>query len=89
MLFIKIMSAQDLPDSHPSKNFHLITIGDRDRVQVGYCDAKRDDLSESDKKMIFILRDGEPGFDMYERTGNTYIMNHNGKTIASHDLIDE
>jgi hypothetical protein len=89
MLFIKIMSSQDIPDSHPSKNFHLITVGDADRIQVGYCDLKRDDLCESDKRMLFILRDGKPGFEMYERTGNTYIMNQHGKTIASHDLLED
>ncbi len=84
MLFIKIMSAQDLPDTDPCKNFHLITVGDNDRIQVGYCDAKQADLSEDDKKMLFVMRHGAPGFESYERTGNTYIMNAQGKTIANH-----
>lgn len=83
MLFVKIMSAEELPDSDSTKAYRLITIGDKDLIQFGYQDDHQTDLSDYDKNTMFINRFGEPSFERYELTGNVYVMNQHGKTIST------
>lgn len=35
MLHIKLMSEEDMSDTYPGKNYTLITVGDKDRIQFG------------------------------------------------------
>ena len=83
MLFVKIMSGENMPDTDPQKDYMIIQVGDRDRIQFGYPDKSdaRGDLSLDNQNSVFIIRHNEPGFETYPLTGNCYVMNNSGKTI--------
>jgi hypothetical protein len=85
VLIVKIMSGENLEDNHSEKDYMLIQVGDRDRIQFGYMDKTeaRADLTLDNLNRVCIMRDGMDSFEMYEMTGNVYIMNQNGKTIDS------
>ena len=79
------MSGENLADTHSEKDYMLIQVGDRDRIQFGYMDSNetRGDLTLDHLNRVCIMRDGVDSFEMYPMTGNVYIMNQNGKTIDS------
>lgn len=73
MIVLKMMSGEDLGDSHPSKGFSLVSVPDS--ANVGFFRA------ESGMPQVSITTiDGEQ--ETYAPAGNTYVM-ENGKTIAS------
>lgn len=89
MLYIKMMSSEDLPDDDPHKNFILLTAGDKDIVSFGVLnknEGEPEPETEYNTNTVFITRYGEPAFESYPMKGNVYIMNQNGKTIASRGL---
>ncbi len=87
MLYVKIMSDQDLPDTNPWHTYSIITVADRQKIQfvqnnvpegqVGNYPGMRYSLIITDK-------DGISNCEEYPLTGNVYILNEAGKTIASH-----
>jgi len=86
MLIVKMMSGEtNLEDNHSQKDYMLIQVGDRDRIQFGYMEKNetRGDLTLDNLNRVCIMRDGMDSFEMYEMTGNVYIMNQNGKTIET------
>jgi hypothetical protein len=85
MLYVKIMSNQDLADTDPWHTYTIISVPD-DRImkfhrhpvpegQVGHKDGER-----------FSLEIHHPDGSVVPHflTGNAYVMNEAGKTIASH-----
>jgi hypothetical protein len=81
MLILKMMSNQDLPDNDCAKNFDLIPVGPRDRLRFV------DDCSYEGQPGIHLLATidrGETGqHEIYPMEGNAYVMNLQGKTIAT------
>ena len=74
MLYVKIMSDENMPDDDPHKGFKLITVGDRDYFCFENANAER--------HLLTVERfDGE--VEEFELYGNAYVMNINGKTIQT------
>jgi hypothetical protein len=77
---VKMMSAEDMPDSSPYKGFKLITVPAGGEVTFG--------LNADDKPSVMIYIPGAAETIVYEMTGNVYVLNENGKTIASQSFRD-
>lgn len=89
MLYIKIMADEDTSDTYAGKNYTLITIGDKDRIQFGEWGAlyghpenpwKRNDGNQD---VLIVVREKSDLQETYCILGNVYIMNEQGKTISS------
>ncbi|ABY62867.1 hypothetical protein ST201phi2-1p034 [Pseudomonas phage 201phi2-1] len=76
MYSVKIMSGQNLPDSDVGKGFRIILVGEGQEFEFG----NRPDTGEP-----FLVVRGKGDFTdvEYPLTGNAYVMNESGKTIAS------
>jgi hypothetical protein len=73
MIVLKMMSGEDLGDSHPSKGFSLVSVPEF--ANVGFFRA------ESGIPQVSVTTcDGEQ--ETYSPAGNTYVM-ESGKTIAT------
>lgn len=76
MFLLKIMSAQNLPDSDMAKNYKMIAIGSGDQFEF-YHDP------ENGLPMAQISpKEGESY--RVELTGNAYVVSETGKTVSSH-----
>lgn len=73
MIVLKMMSGEDLGDSHPSKGFSLVSVPDS--ANVGFFRAEG-----GTPQVSVTYVDGEQ--ETYSPVGNTYVM-ENGKTIAT------
>lgn len=94
MLYVKIMSSQDLPDADPWKNYSIIPVEGTSRIVFGETGAEicPEDVvgmianPEAINPLRYSMRvttvDGE--YQVYALTGNAYVMNEAGKTIATH-----
>lgn len=81
MLYVKMMSAEDdTPDTDARKDYTLFTVGDSDVLSF-YKDWP--DGGGKPSHVLHIERANGP-IQSHELTGNVYIMNESGKTIASH-----
>ncbi|CAJ2904745.1 Uncharacterised protein [Burkholderia pseudomallei] len=76
MLFLKCMSDQDLPDEDQSKHYTLYPIPDRSALSFG--------ASDVNPKGVRASWFTEDGLMTVELEGNAYVLNAQGKTIASH-----
>lgn len=74
MIVLKMMSGEDLGDSHPSKGFSLVSVPDS--ANVGFFRAEN-----GTPQVSVTTIDGEQ--ETYSPVGNTYVL-ENGKTIASY-----
>lgn len=72
-LLVKMMSAEDTPDTDSRKAHELFT----DVVKVEF---QRGDGGEAYMDLLF--KDSED-VETFDVTGNVYVMNENGKTISS------
>ena len=82
MLTLKLMSEQDLPDDNTAKDFTLVQIGDKDVLKflrTGESGVYR----EYTCKVIALVTLPDGSEECYPLVGNAYVMNANGKTIAS------
>lgn len=79
-MFLKIMSTQDLPDHDYRKGYELIECA---RVKFVEEDLECSGIS-CRKKVAKVDFDGDGGVWMsFVLTGNAYIINDNGKTVAT------
>lgn len=82
MLYVKIMSGEDLADTDPHKNYSIIPIENNQTMDFDESGQGSTDGSH----VRFILRVNSP--DGSEEThyirGNAYVMNERGVTIATH-----
>lgn len=81
MLYVKIMSAEDLEDTNPYKNYTIVPVQNSE-VMI-FCENAEGQGEDIPKYMLEVhhpdgTREGHP------LTGNAYVMNEGGKTIASH-----
>lgn len=80
MLFLKAMSGQDLPDDHPSKHYTIYQIPDSSPLAFGRRDLNPDGTQPDGVRASWFTDDGVMSVDL---EGNAYVMNAQGKTIAS------
>lgn len=76
MLYLKAMSGQDMADESPCKHYTLYQIPDDSALSFGKSDVKPDGIRAS----WFTNK----GLQTIELEGNAYVLNAQGKTIASH-----
>jgi hypothetical protein len=80
--YIKVMSFQNLPDSDPNKDFKMLTLADGDDFAFITKDLYRAGCSAKETTLQ-VKRAGSDEWENVEMTGNVYVMNAAGKTIAS------
>ncbi len=82
MLYLKLMSNQDLPDSDAAHDFSLVQIADEEQL-----DFVRETVSSGgqcpDSIMVKAVINGPSRTREIHLTGNAYVLNAQGKTIAS------
>lgn len=76
MLYLKVMSDQNLPDTAAEKNFTLYQIPDSTALSFG-----KSDISPDRVRASWFTSEG---LRTVELEGNAYVLNAQGKTIASH-----
>lgn len=76
MLYLKAMSGQDMPDQDPSKHYVLYPIPEDSALAFGQSDVNPNGIRAS----WFTNK----GLQTVELEGNAYVLNAQGKTIASH-----
>lgn len=81
MLTLKLMSGEDLPDNDSRKNFTLIQIEPSELLQFHDRGEQGEDASDTRVYVVIRTRDGAE--QSYDLVGNAYVMNAQGKTIAS------
>lgn len=79
MLYLKMMSAENLPDSDTRKSFRLLCIAENKAVLFGLMAEG----TPAERRAVFIVNDVGDTVDSYVLDGNAYLMNENGRTIAS------
>ena len=79
MLTLKIMSEQNLPDDSPEKDFTLIQIADSESLSF----VAVTDHYLYDTKVLARVDKPDGSSNEFPLTGNAYVLNANGKTIAS------
>src|ERR1700688_4318193 len=84
MLYLKIMSGQDMPDSDPYKDFTLYTLGDKDVLEFERRVLDEDVSELANVYAVVELYDG--GRIEHLLQGSAYVLNAQGKTIASRGL---
>lgn len=75
MLYVKMMSDEDMPDESTQKCYQLLPVGDHDELSFYSTDggeSKCLDITKQDGTVI-----------TRNLIGNVYVMNESGKTIAS------
>lgn len=88
MLYVKIMSDEDLPDSDPYKNYSIVPV-ERNEVMLfvespqAPGDAQQPRRTD-EPRFALEVHAPEGGIETHPLTGNAYVMTESGKTIASH-----
>lgn len=77
MMYIKLMSDENLADTDATKRFAMITVGDKDKV-----DFKYQEYLDKPPEPVLVITEESGDTTPYFMEGNVYIMNQNGKTIA-------
>lgn len=82
MLYVKIMSDEDLSDENSNKNFTLLQV---DSISALHFRKVIDDpLLQYPYELEIRATDDRALTTSYALMGNVYVMNESGKTIASH-----
>lgn len=91
MLYIKMMSDEDMADVCPFKNFTIIPVGSKETFQFGefgpafenkYIDDYAERARGGNREVLSIIRENGD-VESLRITGNVYVMNEAGKTIAT------
>jgi hypothetical protein len=85
MLYVKIMHGQDRPDTDPWHTYQIVTV--RDDQAMEFRANTVPDGQEGNKegeRFSLAVRDKDGSLYLHYLTGNAYVMNESGKTIASH-----
>lgn len=81
MLYVKIMSAEDMDDTCQCKNYTIVPIQNSEVMR--FCENAEGQGPDTPKYMLEVHHpDGT--HEGHPLTGNAYVMNEAGKTIASH-----
>jgi hypothetical protein len=93
MLYVKIMSGEDLPDTDPRKHYVIVPIqGDEvmrfvDNSEYIVAEGSapfKPETQPSIARYLLEVHGPEGGCETHALTGNAYVMTESGKTIASH-----
>lgn len=76
MLYLKAMSGEDMPDEDSRKHYTLFPIPDDSALSFG----KSDQIPDGVRASWY----ANEGLRTIELEGNAYVLNAQGKTIASH-----
>jgi hypothetical protein len=82
MLYVKIMSGEDMPDTMQNKNFTIVPVED-DQI-MRFIPNPVQDSGLEEPRFALEVHSPDGGIETHELTGNAYVMNEAGKTIASH-----
>lgn len=87
MLYVKIMSDEDMDDTNPYKNYSIIPVENSQTMQF-VDNPLRIPQEVSDcpqgERFILLINSPDGSDERHVLTGNAYVMNDSGKTIASH-----
>ena len=75
-MLVKIMGAEDAPDDDSRKTFRILA----DVIDVDF--VRSPEHPHLAQVRVLFGRPGTPG-ETFEAPGNVYVMNDNGKTVAS------
>lgn len=81
MLYLKLMSNQDLPDSSPSHDFKIVQIADGEELDFFETQSGGDESPTV--TTVYAVINGEGHRREIQLAGNAYVLNAQGKTIAS------
>jgi hypothetical protein len=86
MLTLKIMAESDMPDDDRAKDYTLTQIADNEDLQfLGTGESGQYGVYKA--RVVAIITERSAGKECGQRvvplTGNAYVMNANGKTIAT------
>ena len=81
MLYVKIMSDQDSPDTDPCKHYMIVPV-ENDQV-MRFCENAEGSGPDIPRYMLEV-HSPDGSHEGHPLTGNAYVMNEAGKTIASH-----
>lgn len=90
MLYVKIMADQDIPDTNPWKHYTIVPV-ENDQVMEFVDDVIEDpgvyagtEQPEPKHQHALLVHSPDGSKETHPLTGNAYVMNEHGKTIASH-----
>jgi hypothetical protein len=85
MLYVKIMSGEDRPDTDPFHNYMIIPVANNEAISFvsNGVPVGREGNREGERYSLEV-REPEGGVRYHPLSGNAYVMNEAGKTIASH-----
>ncbi|TXD58880.1 hypothetical protein FUT88_13475 [Ralstonia sp. TCR112] len=72
MMYLKLMSAEDMPDNAVEKNFTVVQILDHEQL---------DFIRDGSQVVAHVT--GDNSMRQFTLTGNAYVLNAQGKTIAN------
>lgn len=82
MLYVKIMSGEDWPDTSPFKNFVIIPVANT--AVMAFINNPNWELGSKEPRVLLRIEAEDSSIEHHEMFGNAYVMSENGKTIASH-----
>jgi hypothetical protein len=85
MLYLKLMSGQNLADADPCKNYEIIPVPVT--TDIRFVTAEIDNGPQAPRGTVVsvvLWDDGNGSRREITLSGNAYVMNEQGKTIASH-----
>lgn len=86
MLYVKIMSGEDMDDTNPYKNYTIVPIQGHEVMQFvanpNFHTMPEDGPQISRYQLLVHGPDG--GNETHDLSGNAYVMTESGKTISSH-----
>jgi hypothetical protein len=82
MLYVKIMSDEDLDDTQPYKNYTIVPIANNEVMR--FIANPESGTDREYARYVLEVHAPEGGIETHELTGNAYVMTESGKTMASH-----
>lgn len=84
MLYLKLMSNEAFPDADPCKNFTLVPVSDTTEISFRTDSMPGNGQIPDSSTVVAVLHDAvDDTFRELSLTGNAYVLNAQGKTIAS------
>lgn len=81
MLYVKIMSSQDLPDTDQNHNYTIVPVENNEVMEFV---QDQDPKTATSPRYALLVHGPDGGHETHPLTGNAYVMNESGKTIATH-----
>ncbi len=79
MLYVKIMSGEDLSDTDQKKHYTIVPVQNSEVMR--FCTNEE---GEGQEKYALEVHHPDGTHESHALTGNAYVMNEQGRTIASH-----